>query len=650
MLFRIRTQFVVTFEKLFSLTESPCPAPAGVLGEPLADFSVTAKRVDGRLYCAAADDAAAGRFSIFAMKDCQLAFPPDWNRDPKTGTHAPLDFGKTLDYRREDLVGDIKYLWEINRHLELVTLAQAYACTSNSKYLAHIRIMIDSWIEQCPYPRGPNWTSSLELSVRLVNWALAWQLVGGDSSDLFAGEEGASFRLRWLEAIYRHLSFIRGHLSKYSSANNHLLGEYMGLYIGSVTWPLWKQCHAWMEFAAAGFEHEALLQNAPDGVNREQGIWYHHEVADMMLLCGLTGRAAGYEFSQDYWHRLESMLTFVSSMMDVAGNLPMFGDSDDALMVRFYPGKLNVYRSLLATGAVLFKRHDFKRKAGHFDDKSRWLLGLEGEKGFNDLPEHDPRDRPTRRQFKEGGYWIFGSSLDEPDEVRMTADAGPLGYLTIAAHGHADALSFTLSVAGNEILIDPGTFAYHTQKKWRDYFRGTSAHNTIRIDGRDQSEPGGNFLWLKHAAAAPLHYQESDQGVLWVAEHDGYTRLPDPVIHRRSIELDKLGGRISVIDALECRNEHKFEVFWHLAEHSQVCAAESGVVVTTGEVSVSISMPQKGFRLDLVSGQVDPPLGWISRSFDKKLPTSTLRWQGYINGPTELRTIILVDRGRGTGA
>ena len=59
----------------------------------------------------------------------------------------------------------------------------------------------------------------------------------------------------------------------------------------------------------------------------------------------------------------------------------------------------------------------------------------------------------------------------------------------------------TLSAGGREMLIDPGTYAYHTQRPWRDYFKGASAHNTVRVDGLDQSVSGGNFLWTRHARA-----------------------------------------------------------------------------------------------------------------------------------------------------
>ncbi len=582
--------------------------PRGACGRPWLselplDFDVAA-------YRAAADRVLAGRFDVFALKDADLGFPPTWNRDPKTGTVAPLVFGKTLDYRDERLVGDIKYLWEPNRHAELVTLAQAWHLSGEPKYLEGCRRLLESWFEQCPYPLGPNWTSSLEHGVRLANWAVAWFLLGEENLD-------AGFRRRWLDAIYRHCHFIAGHFSRHSSANNHLLGELMGLFIGATVWPLWPESAGWRGRAAREFEAEALKQTAEDGVNREQAIWYQHEVADMMLLVGLFGRANGVEFSDAYWQRLERMIEFVAALMDAGGHVPMIGDADDARLVRFDPGpEADVYRSLLATGAALFGRGDFKAKAGVLDDKSRWLLGDAPAARFGSLPAER---REPRRAFPEGGYWILGGDFDTEREIRLVADAGPLGYLSIAAHGHADALAFTLSVAGRELLIDPGTYAYHTQKKWRDYFRGTSAHNTLRVDGLDQSVMGGNFLWTRHARARCLAWEPGAETDRWVGEHDGYARLPDPVMHRRELVLDKRARRLTVLDSLDCEAEHEVALHWHFAEGCEVSHKAGIIRVCKEGISLRVVPPQ-GLEVRLACGVENPPLGWVSRAFDAVAP------------------------------
>jgi hypothetical protein len=611
-------------------------------------------------YRDAADKILAGRFNVFALHSIELGFPPNWNRDPKTKTDAPLTFGKTLNYRDERLVGDVKYLWEPNRHAELVTLAQAWHLTGEEKYASGCRVLLGSWFDQCPYPLGVNWTSSLEHAVRLANWAVAWHLLG--TSLVFSGETGMAFRRQWLDSIFQHCHFISGHFSRHSSANNHLLGELMGLFIASVTWPMWPDSAYWRAHATQEFESEALKQNAPDGVNREQAVWYQHEVTDMMLLCGLIGRANGIEFSGDYWKRLETMLEFIASIMDVGGNMPIIGDADDAMIVHWVPetvatlttqtssiletinpldrpNEFNVYRSLLATGAALFKRLDFKVKAGQFDQKSRWLLGDAAEQVFDTLHAENSQ-LPIRRAFPDGGYYILGDGFETPYEVRIVADAGPLGYLSIAAHGHADALSFTLSASGRGLLIDPGTFSFHTQKKWRDYFRGTSAHNTVRIDRLDQSVAGGNFLWVKHAKVCRERFETGTERDVLLGSHDGYRRLKDPVTHRRELLYDKANRVLTVTDDLDCRRSHETEVFWHFAEGCEVRIEEGGIVARQGGVLLRMTMSDDSWQPELVAGQEEPPLGWISRRFDVKIPSVSAVWRLTIHGTTSLKTTI----------
>lgn len=613
------------------------PAPRGRSGRCWVDGPLT--DIDAGPYTYAGERILSGCFDIFALRSAQLGFPPAWNKDPKTGVHSPMVFGAMLDYRSEAVVGNIKYLWELNRHLEVVTLSQAFHLTGDARFALGARELLDSWCKQCPYPWGPNWTSPLEHAVRLVNWSCSWHLLGAEDSLLFKDRHGTRFKRDWLKSIYRHLRFIRRHLSRYSSANNHLLGEYMGLFIGTTTWPLWSVCDEWNALAKNGLEREALRQNGTDGVNREQAIWYEHEALDMLLLCGLMGRANGLEFSKAYWNRLVRVLEHFASVMDVSGQVPMFGDSDDAVMVRFSQERdFNSYQSLLATGAVLFNRSDLKLKAKRFDDKSRWLLGDEAAARFEALPAR-AASLPVRRAFPEGGYWILGDKLDTRDEVRLIADAGPLGYLSIAAHGHADALSFTLSLRGQEMLVDPGTYAYHTQRKWRDYFRGTSAHNTVRVAGEDQSLAGGSFLWSTHACAECHRFESSAERDEWEASHDGYLRLAEPVRHRRRIVLDKRAERIEVIDVLEGSGRHSVELFWHFAEDCRVVRDGVCFRVHHGKAALWLQ-PPPGLRARLISAVEEPPLGWISRRFDEKTPTVTVLCEGTLEAGVTVCTVL----------
>src|SRR4051812_3102465 len=314
-------------------------------------------------YVAAAERAAAGRLDIFALLDVDLGTPPRWNRDPRSGIEAPLGFGMLLDYRDPGRVGDARYLWEPNRHQHFVTLAQAWALTRNPKYFDALAAQLESWIDACPWRMGPNWSSALEAAMRLINWSLAWQLLGGAHSVLFEGEHGQRVRRRWLQSVRQHGQFVREHFSLYSSANNHLIGEAAGLFIGALTWPYWRGTGERRARAQAILEREVLLQNAADGCNREQAVSYQQFELDLLLLALLAGRAHRTPFSSSYEARIESMMEYLASVMDAGGNLPNFGDSDDGIVVRLSPEPgFCRFRSVLATGAVLFGRGDFKRK------------------------------------------------------------------------------------------------------------------------------------------------------------------------------------------------------------------------------------------------------------------------------------------------
>jgi hypothetical protein len=323
--------------------------------------------------------------------------------------------------------------------------------------------------------------------------------------------------------------------------------------------------------------------------------------------------------------------------MDSGGHVPLFGDSDDGYVVRLAQAEgFCPFRSLLATGAVLFRRGDFKRKAGVMDDKSRWLLGATADAQFEAL-DAQKSALPARQQFPDGGYYVLGADLGGADEIRVVADAGPLGYRSIAAHGHADALSLTLSVGGKEFFIDPGTYAYHTHGRWRQYFRGTSAHNTVRVDGVDQSEPGGNFMWLKHARAGCSLWLSSAGKDTFEGWHTGYLRLEDPVKHRRLIELDKRERQLVVEDTLEMSEEHDIELFFHCSEHCQVEAVPNGYVIGRDGLSVALVLPEGG-KSEVLRGSVAPIGGWVSRAFDTRQPAPTIVWRARLGGRAVLRS------------
>jgi hypothetical protein len=557
----------------------------------------------------------AGHVVLFAERSFDVGVPPAWNRDPETGVTGPSIFAADIAITDRDVVGDIKHVWELNRHLHLVRLAQAWAVSGEERWLHALDDQLRSWLRQCRPELGPNWTSSLELGIRLINWALVWQLVGGDSSLLFAGDDGARLRDDWLASIHAHCSHIARHLSRHSSANNHLIGELAGLFTAANVWPCWEQSAGWLEQARAELEQEAQAQFSRDGVNREQAFAYHVFSSEFLFVAGLVGQAAGVRFSHAYWSTLQRALRFLRSVRDVAGNVPNVGDADDGIVFRLAGAGADRAEQLLALGDAVFGA----QAASH--PGVRWLLhALPGER-----PEADQHDPGTAWAFPDGGYLLFGADFGGAREIKGLLDCGPLGYLGIAAHGHADALALTLSVAGEQCLIDPGTYSYWQDQKWRDYFRGTSGHNTVRIDGQDQSVSGGRFMWLKKANATIERMPQSPHEFDFRGSHDGYLRLPDPVRHLRSVRFDAATSTLVVRDEFAAKKHHQAEIFWHFAPGLNVRLTSDAVHVRGKAFALQMQVGGADLKLELVRGAENPPLGWASRSYEAKEACDVLK-------------------------
>jgi hypothetical protein len=562
-----------------------------------------------------AENILAGHVLLFADRRFDVGSPPSWNRDPETGVTGPSVFSRDIDLADRERVGDIKHVWELNRHLHLVRLAQAWAITGEARWAEALVTQLRSWLDQCPPSTGPNWTSSLELGIRLINWSLVWQLCGGETGPLFAGEQGELLKADWLASIHAHCRCIARHLSRHSSANNHLIGELAGLYVAAVTWPCWKASSAWREQAKRELEIQAQAQFSRDGVNREQAFAYHVFSSEFLFIAGLLGQASRDPFSKSYWTVLQRALRFLRSVMDVGGHVPMVGDADDGAVFRLDATGASRAAQLLAMGDAVFGG------GSHAHPGARWLLhALPGPR-----PELDAHETETGWSFPDGGYLLFGSNFGTRREIKGMLDCGPLGYLGIAAHGHADALALTLSVAGEECLVDPGTYSYWQDQKWRDYFRGTSAHNTVRVDGLDQSVSGGRFMWLRKASAAIERMPQSPQDFEFRGSHDGYQRLADPVRHVRTVRFDASTSTLVVRDEVGAKRPHHVELFWHFAPELNVRLTSTGLSARGKAFTLQMQAVGADLKLELVRAAEHPPLGWVSRSYESKEACDVLR-------------------------
>lgn len=591
----------------------------------------------------AAEKLMTKKISLFAFDDLQLDNPINWHKDYSTGKVFPLIFGKSIDYRNSKKYGDVKYVWELTRHWHLVTLAKAYYLTGEDKFRQETINQITNWIESNPYLVGINWNSALEVALRLINWCWVWYLLSAPEP------LPAEFATEFINAIYQHCYFIRHNYSAYSSANNHLIGEATGLFLATALFNFIPQAARWNRWSRKVLEREIMKQVSADGVNKEQATEYHCFTMDLFLLAYLLAHRLQQPFSKEYTARLHAMFKFLSAIVMLpSGIVLQIGDSDNARVLRLDESNYSPYLARLNCGAVLFQDPALKVTAGEIDETTYWLLGGgEINAKFHALPQSKPNNIPGLISFPEGGYFIFQTVNDEGMNAKLIFDCGPLGYPPLCAHGHSDALAIWLIIDGEEILTDAGTYAYHTEREWRDYFRSTAAHNTIVVQGENQSVIGGPFMWLKQANCKLVKIRESQNAeVLFVAgSHNGYQRLSPPVIHSRAVNWFETEKKFTIRDELFVNGEIFIEELFHLAPGVEIELKNNNIVLLQKEkIFVTIKLAEI-LQVEVAKGVEQPRIkGWYSRVLGKKEPVYTITAWGRISTPVELITMIAFAR------
>jgi hypothetical protein len=220
--------------------------------------------------------------------------------------------------------------------------------------------------------------------------------------------------------------------------------------------------------------------------------------------------------------------------------------------------------------------------------------------------------------FPDSGYTIVRGS----GGLVLIFDHGPLGMPPLYNHGHADALSITLSSDDKPILVDPGTYRYNGVPEWRRYFKGTRAHNTVTIDGKDQAVQETGFIWSKPYRASLQKVKGGNGWVLLQGSHDGYRRLRGAVIHERSLFIEN-DSRILIKDSFKGRGIHEFELNFHLHPDAVVEESHGWANVNMAGVAAFIRIVEGG-SLEVIRGREEPILGWYSPAYGLKVRSPVL--------------------------
>jgi hypothetical protein len=246
--------------------------------------------------------------------------------------------------------------------------------------------------------------------------------------------------------------------------------------------------------------------------------------------------------------------------------------------------------------------------------------------------------------FPDAGQTILRSREGDGAEIWCRCDGGPHGFLSIAAHAHADALSVEVRHDGIDILADPGTYCYHGEREWREWFRSTAAHNTVEIDGLSSADSGGPFLWNSRPRTETTTCDVGAQPIqVWSARHDGYRRLPHRTVHRRTVTLDSPARLLTIIDTLDSSAEFSLTLWWHLGPDVTVEleGAEARLAWHAGGVHrrATLALPE-ALGWTSHTAETTPICGWYAPRFGRRVPATALAGRASSTSVNQLVTVL----------
>lgn len=450
--------------------------------------------------------------------------PPVWHCNPLNGAAIPAPerpWWQIPDF--DPAVGDIKVIWEASRFDWVLSFAQR-AVMGDLEALARLNNWLADWLVHNPPYCGPNWKCGQEASIRVMHLAMAALLL----------EQAREAAPGLVSLVELHLKRIIPTLS-YAMAqdNNHGTSEAAALYIGG-SWLALRGVAAgqrWQQLGAKWLENRVKRLIAKDGSFSQYSLNYHRVMLDTLSMVELWRRRLGLtDFTVGFYRQVQAATFWLHSMINQHnGDGPNLGANDGARLLPLTDSDYRDFRPSVQLAMVLFEARRAYADDGEFNQPLLWM-GLS-------LPE-GCAPSPGSRLFDDGGFAV----------LRQGKTMAMLRYPRFRFRpSQADALHVDLWLAGKNLLRDAGTYSYHTDSRWLNYFPGTAGHNTVQFDERDQMPRLGRFLfgrWLKTRYLQPIQQHDQSQTVA-----AGY-RDDKGATHRRRLELtdtsllveDQLGG------------------------------------------------------------------------------------------------------------
>ncbi|WP_343766645.1 alginate lyase family protein [Gangjinia marincola] len=545
----------------------------------------------------------------------------DWRKDYHNNISSPIKYYSEVDRQDFDVVGDVKVVAELSRMYFLPFLSLKAIEEKDKRMLSIIDGMITSWDEQNPYLYSIHWTSGIEVAIRAVNLVYSHQALKG------RGLISLSCDQTILRILSNSYIYLKNHLSRYSSANNHLMAETMGLVVLSCYFELpHKERTRWQNL----LYDQINIQINKDGVHMELCTHYHAEISEQILIAIDFLKRTKIKIPSSVLEKVESLFKFTSHI-SYEGLSTIFGDNDEgAVILPYFDKKYSVYQSLLKSSNHLF--YNNYCVDGEVDARNYLIYGesLNSIKRYNELND---------TLFKDSGYLFL---YDQEERAKLSFDCGTIGDYISAAHGHSDIFHINFSLRGKEFLVDSGTYQYHKKfTHWRNYFKGISAHNTISVNNKNHAVNNGRMSWINLPETTVQEYTSSQEKAFCRATTNAFRS--QSIQHERAIYFNRMDKEIQIRDVLinSDNNKKSKTIHYFLHFHPNVIIQEANKKIVLINENEKIILQGSWLNEASISeGEKDNLQGWYSPQYNVKVQAKTLVYTTTIKSK-ETRSISL---------
>jgi len=428
-------------------------------------------------------------------------------------------------------------------------------------------LLLDDWVANNPPGSEPAW-EPYTASLRIVNWCRFLSPLPIDC-----------VKPAWLASLYQQARWLEANLELHILANHYFENIKALLFAGSFFND--KNAARWLKKFQRELIEQLHEQTLADGGHYERSPQYHcillEDYLDLFVLVAKNPELFTLQTYNELSTAIRAALGVLIALQTPDDDIPLFNDSASGAAAR--------------PSEIILRAKQLGLDPTQTEPKPVEII---------DLPDTGLYGSKTKQDY-------------------FLIDCGAIGPNYQPGHTHCDFLSYVLMADNQWLVVDSGVSEYEPGEM-RRYVRSTAAHNTVIVNGQEQSEVWGEFRVGRRATRIQATMQRSAQGIDFHGSYRGFPSINGGITHRRRAMIKITDNRIVQLDiADDLEGDGLFStqslVHFHPALHVTIDRNVANIFLNAQLIAQVAAIDTATLRLEQ---------GWYCPEFGLKQPNSVL--------------------------